>query len=131
MRYIDFEDKWGDYLNEVIVKLLRKKGHEKFGLVFETAESEDHPPGIHGPCLFVLIESSGKARYVTNHWDPEEIAPDGSKGYYRLHLEREWSDVSIQCERERNESFLRAFRDAGLSLTKEEERRLENYLYKL
>lgn len=128
MEYVEFKDKWGDYLDEMIVKLLRKKGYEKFGLIFEVDESEDNPPGTHGPNLFTLVEPSGKARFGINHWDWNETAPDGSKGYYRLDLERYWGEGHIKEERDRNPRFLRALREAGLPLTEEEKKRLDDYL---
>lgn len=128
MEYVEFKDKWGETLNEMVEKLLRKMGYEKFGLNYEVEESEDNPPGTHGPNLFILVESSGRVRFGINHWDPEEIAPDGSKGYYRLYLEREWSEGSIQREREINPRFLHALQEAGLLLTEEEEKRIEDYL---
>jgi len=125
MEYVDFKDKWGEGLNEVVEKLLRKAGYDQFGLVFEAEESEDNPPGTHGPNLFTLVEASGKVRLGINHWDWSKTAPDGSEGYYRLDLEGEWSEDSIQRKRDRDFSLLKAMEDAGLSITDEEKRRLK------
>lgn len=114
-------DKW-----EIANHLTKLAGFEKFGVRFRADESDLEMSSGVEPFSFDLVDSLGKVRICDVDWDVEATALDGSKGYYKLTLEPEWPDEEFQEARKRNPEYIKASLDAGLSITDEERKILED-----
>ena len=68
---------------EVITELLKEKGITEWELIDGCDEGKTLPGGITEESGTILAKD-GKIYDYWLDWDPEKIAPDGSKGYYAL-----------------------------------------------
>jgi len=119
-------DKWGMAKWEIADYLAKLAGFKKFGIRLRSDESNLEMPSGVEPFSFDLVDSLAKARICDVDWDDGATAPDGSKGYYKLTLEPEWSDESFREKRKRNPEYIKTSLDAGLEITDEERKILED-----
>jgi hypothetical protein len=71
-------------VHAIIADLLKEMGiNEEFETFDETIEGSELPGEIPEESGMILTKS-GKIYHYWLDWDPEKIAPDGSKGYYTL-----------------------------------------------
>jgi len=70
-------------LDEVEAELLKEKGITEYEHLEGTTEGDILPGGVDEVSGTILAKD-GKIYHYWLDWDPEKIAPDGSKGYYAL-----------------------------------------------
>jgi len=80
---------------EVITELLKEKGITEWELIDGCDEGKTLPGGITEESGTILTKD-GKIYDYWLDWDPEKIAPDGSKGYYTLGENRTFMDKGKQ-----------------------------------
>lgn len=114
------QDRWGKYPGDVFRELLQERGITKYADVYSTAEGTEFPSGLEMHAFWILTPD-GKLWDYTIDWDPEKIAPDGSKGYYTLIEPREetgWANRPY---------YIHARKELGLPLTEEQEKILQQW----
>jgi hypothetical protein len=85
---IDSEEKF----RELITSLLREQGiMGQWEQLEGTTEGKSLPGGIES-CSGTILTEDGKIYHYWLDWDPEKIAPDGSKGYYTLGENKYYTD---------------------------------------
>lgn len=122
------KDRWGKNQWEVAQELLKEQGTTKFAAFQECPEGEYLPAGSNGAWLetmsWAVMTPNENVRDYFIGWDENKIAPDGSKGYYVLENRPLWSQQTIYDYRD-DPHYLRARKELGLLLTKEQEKILK------
>lgn len=124
----------------LIIELLKELGiTEEFITIDAVSEGKPLPGGFSSESGTILTKD-GKVYDYWLDWDPEKIAPNGSKGYYTLgenfkdpvtgefySLFKEILLESKLYPKPYDRSFLFAKKRLGIPLTQEEEKILEKY----
>lgn len=88
-------DKWGKNHEDILDELLREQGITKYVVANLNDEGGQLPTKLETRSWSVLLPDE-RILALSLKWDPKRIAPDGSKGYYRL---KNWGEELLSDER--------------------------------
>lgn len=76
-------DKWGKDQDDILDELLKEQGITEYAIEGGSDEGGQLPTKLE-TCSWIILLSNERILGFWLDWDPKRIAPDGSKGYYRL-----------------------------------------------
>lgn len=135
-------DKWGKDQEDILDELLKEQGIIKYAIVHASFEGGRLPTKLETSSWSILLPDE-RILGFTLDWDPKRIAPDGSKGYYKLkgptggkRAEDESGEITYFTPkgpveviepgwRLKDPYYIRARKELGLPLTEEQEKILE------
>jgi len=116
-------DKWGKDQDDIFNELLKEQGITEYAITGGSSEGDQLPTKLETESWFILLPDERILGFILD-WDPKRIAPDGSKGYYRL---KKTVESFVEDWRIKDPHYIRARTKLGLPITKEQEKILKDH----
>lgn len=121
----ELKDKWGKTPSQIFGELLREQGVAEYVDIGGTWEGRMLPSGIEDESKDILTKD-GTVRIYMLRWDPEKVAPDGTKGYYVLGTTVTYDADGIR-RLQADPRYIKGRKKLGLPLTDEQQKILQKW----